>query len=163
MEHRRKNPDVLHRLMFNLSSNAQKLKSGSRLIDFHQCFFAWVGSFQSSHMAEPNLYTFYSLSVASKARSTQSAVMRSNYLLHKQHGEDLDGEWVSTIAWVVWHERELCIGHPIPIIQWVSHQALTLLLFVFSCLWFSCGAFTQWLVIYYTSSCHFTICHSLDM
>ena len=80
------------------------------------------------------------------------APMYRNYLLHKQHWDELDGERVSTMAWVVWHERELCIGYPILIIQWVSHHALHLVLSVFSFLRFSFGAWMQWFIIYYISS-----------
>ena len=58
-------------------------------------------SYERAHFNHPIwLSTWYSPSVASKARSAQSAFMRSNYLLHKQHGKDPDGEWVSPSAWV---------------------------------------------------------------
>ena len=58
-------------------------------------------SYERAHFNHPIwLSTWYSPSVASKARSAQSAFMRSNYLLHKQHGKDPDGEWVSSSAWV---------------------------------------------------------------
>ena len=43
---------------------------------------------------------FSPFSFASKTRSPLSSSMSSNYLFHRQHVEDLDGEWAPTIAWV---------------------------------------------------------------
>ena len=60
-----------------------------------------------SNMLYGRIHSTRFLLLASKARSAHPASMRSNYILHQQHVEDLVVEWVLSIAWVT---ESLCMS-----------------------------------------------------